>query len=255
MKGKYLMDPKVRAPHYVNTQDDESEDSDYSQSDTCQFFKPKEVDWRSIKKLNLKKLKQDDDKLRSLANNLKAVNITTKDITNTNPKNITKLFQIYQLIISKLAECKEIVREQVVDKEGKYYECSVCRGKRFISNEYLQAHYDRRHPDYKENDRSEIDLCSERIDGNVCVDESLNFRDSLDYMKACPNELRSSIFSKKGEARVQEIKDMLSNITSTIVEKTIPKSGSNFPNTLPLNKPLLVLNPHSTNKERGGYLK
>eukprot|EP00826_Nyctotherus_ovalis_P019596 TRINITY_DN16063_c0_g1_i1.p1 TRINITY_DN16063_c0_g1~~TRINITY_DN16063_c0_g1_i1.p1 ORF type:complete len:260 (-),score=57.71 TRINITY_DN16063_c0_g1_i1:145-924(-) len=248
MKGKFLLDPNVRIPqpHHINN---ESEDSDDSHIDTFQFFKSKEIDWRMVKRLNLKELKQDDQALTNLASNLITASITTEEIKNTKPKNISKLFQVYQLIISRLLIAKETSKPEL-EEEERHYECRICRGKKFVSEKYLQAHYTRRHPDYKENGRLEksiADLYSQRANADLSlqsVDESLNFRDSLDFVRACPSELRESVFSKKGEARAEEIKDMLSNITSKIVERTSPGVA-----VFPLNKPLLVLNPHSTNRE------
>ena len=166
--------------------------------------------------------------------------VAPDDIRSVGAETIAKLITAYQLIISNLLQNtdKRISKKKTVPKnyQGPYFECKICTGKKFISEKYLHAHYSRRHPDYKENEsvmESRNDLCSQRIDPTICsqsIDESLNFQDSFELKKLnmFQNNLRDSIYSKKGEAKVQEMKDLLSNITTNIIGKTGTIQGEVF---------------------------
>lgn len=104
-----------------------------------------------------------------------------------------------------------VVTQNIAPESRKFYECKRCKGKFFVSKEYLRSHYKRRHPGVPE----------------IFNDEPIIARDPFKSETETPIQRRSVI--QKNEQQAEELKNIqekLQTLTQQVILANAAKEAS-----------------------------
>jgi len=202
------------------------------------------IDWNLIEQLNLSSATPAT--LRKMAKDAANCKISQAEIKSVGSRKTAKLIQTMQAIITALTSEKDSPKNHAentkisprfnennnMQANNGAFECRYCKNRKFMSEKYLQSHYDRRHPEHNNLEKTPIVQIS--LDAKNKIGEARELLATVmtqitnPNTKIVPDTKAKTFIEKKSDIHEKPLL-VLKPIKEHIETETSPKTAA-YPN-------------------------